>query len=477
MKTTAFTLERKHIRKMLIRPELWIIFLFVIRWVGITNPPLETGHNWRQCTGLMVARNFYETDGNILFPRMNETEGKADVFGMEFPSMNYAHALMAKVWGYRHWYGRLINLIVSTLGLWMFVLLLRRLRFDEHMVLASVLALGCSIWFSFSRKTMPDTYCISLAFVALYFASCYFDNGHWWQLVLYVLFGALAVLSKIPAGIWFVLLVPVLLMKTIPSKRRIILAVATLLPVAVSVWWYFIWCPHLSVEYGHWYNLGKSFSEGVSDVKSHLPETLDNFYFDAFCGFVFFGVFLFGIIMAFVRKQYRLLMGFALVFAVFVLYIFKSGFFFYHHNYYSIPIAPAMAAMTGYGLTQMPKRWMTWVLLFAGCVEGVANQQHDFFIRDNQLYKMRLEEVADKVSKRNDLIMVNGNGNPQWIYLAHRKGWIYNDDDLSDTVYVEKAGQNGCRYIFVDLHVYPDLALDKTLVYKDDDFVVYATGF
>ncbi len=461
------------VRQLAVRAEFWILLLFLIRLVGITNPPLEKSHNWRQCTGLMAARNFYETDANILYPRLDESEGGSDVFGMEFPSLNYLHALVARVFGYAHWYGRLINLIVSSFGLLFFALLLRRLRFDERVVLAATLALGCSIWFSFSRKMMPDTYCISLAFIALFFAVKYLDTGAWWRLVLYLFFGSLAVLSKIPAGIWFVFLVPAVFVKAFPCKHRVALSVATIVPVALTVWWYFVWCPHLSAESGHWYNLGKSLSEGFSDITNHLPETLDNFYFDAFNGYVFFVVFVMGIVMAVIRRQRRLLLGLGMVFMVFIVYILKSGFFFYHHNYYSIPIVPAMAVVVGYGLSQLSGKWLAWLLLFIGCVEGIANQQHDFFLRKDQMYKLRLEEVADKVTKRDDLIMVNGNGNQQMMYLSHRKGWNTNEANIQNAEYLDKAIEKGCRFVCVDLHTAPDFTLDKPMVYKDGDFVFY----
>ena len=42
--------------------EYVIGLFFLIRLIGITNPPLEIAHNWRQVTGLMVARNYLEID-------------------------------------------------------------------------------------------------------------------------------------------------------------------------------------------------------------------------------------------------------------------------------------------------------------------------------------------------------------------------------------------------------------------------------
>lgn len=89
-------------KKFYTKIEFWICILFIIRLVGITNPPLEVSNNWRQTTGLMVSRNFLEKDANIFYPRMDVTNGKSGVIGMEFPSMNYLYYLSAKVFGYTH---------------------------------------------------------------------------------------------------------------------------------------------------------------------------------------------------------------------------------------------------------------------------------------------------------------------------------------------------------------------------------------
>ncbi|NLL29032.1 MAG: hypothetical protein GX259_09570 [Bacteroidales bacterium] len=55
--------------------EFWIVIFFLVRLIGITNPPLEIGHNWRQVTGLMVSRNYLEVEPNILYPRIDDNNG------------------------------------------------------------------------------------------------------------------------------------------------------------------------------------------------------------------------------------------------------------------------------------------------------------------------------------------------------------------------------------------------------------------
>ncbi len=68
----------------------------------------------------MPARNFLEVDANIFYPRIDIAGEKTGITGMEFPLLNYIIFLQAKIFGYAHWYGRLINLIVSSVRLFIF---------------------------------------------------------------------------------------------------------------------------------------------------------------------------------------------------------------------------------------------------------------------------------------------------------------------------------------------------------------------
>ena len=143
--------------KLLQDIRFWILLFFVIRLIGITNPPLEVSHNWRQTTVTMVSRNFLEIDNNILYPRIDIAGEKTGITGMEFPLLNYSIYVLAEIFGYQHWYGRLINLFISSIGLWLFYKLIL-LYFTERIAIYSTIILTVSIWFQFSRKIMPDTF-------------------------------------------------------------------------------------------------------------------------------------------------------------------------------------------------------------------------------------------------------------------------------------------------------------------------------
>jgi hypothetical protein len=73
-----------HIRTMLRDIRFWIVVFFILRLVGITNPPLETGHNWRQSLTCMIARNFLEIDNNIAYPRIDMAGEKPALLVLNF---------------------------------------------------------------------------------------------------------------------------------------------------------------------------------------------------------------------------------------------------------------------------------------------------------------------------------------------------------------------------------------------------------
>ena len=99
----------------------WIIFFFIIRLYGITNPPLEVNSTWRQCDVLMIARNFHDFNPNILYPTVDVAGDLTGIVGSEFPLYNYSIYVVAAIFGYDHWYGRLINLILTSLAAFFFL--------------------------------------------------------------------------------------------------------------------------------------------------------------------------------------------------------------------------------------------------------------------------------------------------------------------------------------------------------------------
>lgn len=449
----------------------WIILFFVIRLYGITDPPLEAAHNWRQACGCMVARNFLEVDANIFYPRVDMAGEKTGITGTEFPALNYMIYLVSKVFGYTHWYGRLINLIVSSIGTYFFFLLVKK-YFNPKAALYSTIVLLSSIWFAYSHKTMPDTFSVSIALVSLYSGMLYLERHQFKWLVVFFLTGALALLSKIPSAVILsAFLIPVF-DGIYQSRSKVLFAITAVLVLSIAGTWYFHWVPYLVEKYGYWhYFMGTDLREGARALLANPFNTTEKIFFDA-VKFVGFAVFLYGM-YAIIRASDKLLIYISVVTVViFALFMVKAGFNFTVHSYYVIPLVPFMALIIGWTISNLRSKTLQIFLLLAISAEGIGNHQHDFRIKETELYKMDLESIADSISNRDDLIAINAGSNPQQMYLAHRKGWIMSNEDFQNGETIDKIREKGCVFLFINLTEpsVVDYELPFNIVYEDEHY-------
>ncbi len=453
----------------------WIFLFFLIRMYGITNPPLEVAHNWRQTTGTMVTRNFYEESANILYPRVDFAGEKTGITGMEFPLLNYIDYCVSELFGYQHWYGRLINLIVSSLGIWFFFRILRRYFSKETAFNASIILLS-SIWFAYSRKIMPDTFAVSLVFMGFFYACRYFEDEQkkWLNLSFYALFTLLGVLAKLPTGFLLILYAFFIFNKSISVNLKIVFFIVSGIILAPVAWWYFSWVPYLVEKYQFWhFFMGKPISIGAKELLENWQDGLKHFY-DSALKFIGFGAFLLGLFSAFKRGNKLLLRILGLSFAAFLVIALKAGFTFTHHSYYIIPFVPIMALVAGYGISELRKRSLQIILLVFIGLEGILNQLHDFRLKEHELAFVKLESEMDRFSKRTDLIAVNTIDNPTAIYFAHRKGWVASNDELLDPVFRETIRKKGCKYIVVlKRYLGGELYLELPVAVNNENWVIY----
>jgi hypothetical protein len=430
----------------------WIVFFFLIRLIGITNPPLEVAHNWRQTTVTMVARNFLEIDNNILYPRIDFAGEKTGITGMEFPVLNYLIYLVSELFGYQHWYGRLINLMISSMGIWWFFKLIRN-YFTKEIAFNASLILLVSIWFQFSRKIMPDTFSMSLIIGGIYYASNYFNNEIKSKKIFHLFFSIflllVGVLSKLPSGYLFVVFLFFIIDKDIVIQRKIIFLVILSLVMIPVIFWYFYWVPMLVEKYQFWhFFMGKSISLAIQELQNNIGDAFKRFY-DTALKFIGFGVFVFGIIMAIRQKEKRILYLFLITFLGFIVIILKAGFHFTHHSYYIIPFVPIMALIAGYGLSLIKNKKIAIFLLIAICLEGIGNQLQDFRIKKEDKAILNLEKELDQFSSKNELVLINSGECPTTMYFTHRKGWIATDEKIANENYINELVKKGLKYIII----------------------------
>ncbi len=448
----------------------WVLLAyFLIRLVGISNPPLETGHSWRQSFTLMVSRNLSEESVNLLYPRTDAYGEGSDIIASEFPFFNFLIHMTNQAFGYAHWYGRLINLLVSSLGIYCFFLIVKSLWGDK-VAFGSGVILISSIWFAFSRKVMPDTFSVSLAIMAIYLLLMYRDKktaGSW---LGFVILGGLAGLCKIPA---LIVLAPaglVLFDSSLSARTKLNLLAAFILALAPVLFWYFYWEPQLFQISGNKLFTTYTLGQGWEWQKELWPQTLEKFYFSAFHSFLAFAAFLAGLVLLF-RFSSKLIAAIAgssaLILVVFML---KTGNIFPTHNYYIIPFVPIMALVAGFGLSKIKRQWMFHAALLLIAIEGIANQQHDFFIKPGEEFYLELEDVADRFSEPGDKIIIWGGQNPKALYFAHREGWSLEPEEYQED-YLANLRQKNAVLLFEPVQT--KVERNYPLLYQHEDYRVY----
>ncbi len=368
-----------------------------------------------------------EEDASLLYPKIDMAGNLSGIIGSEFPIFNYLIYLFFLMTDFNHWAGRLINLLVSSIGIFYFYKLIRKL-FNPEVAFSAGIVLLCSIWFAFSRKIMPDTFSVSLVLIGLYYSCLYLSSGAIKNLFLFFLFASLGILSKLPA-IFLLSWIPVLLIsKQLNTRRSAIIAFTAIASAIPALIWYFHWVPELVSKHHFQLYFPKTLSEGILEIYQYWPGFFEKFYFASLSSYLGFAAFILGMVLLFFNKRKIELAVFGMLTLVFLVFTVKTGSIFPTHNYYVIPYAPVMALVAGFGLQKF-KGKLKFIFLALIAIEGVANQQHDFFIRESQLHKLFLEEFLDTHVSKNDLIVINGGQSPQEIYFANRKGWtLYNED-------------------------------------------------
>jgi hypothetical protein len=367
----------------------------------------------------------------------------------------------------------LINLIVTTIGAYFFYKLIR-VVFTQRIALHATIVLSLSIWFSFGRKIMPDTFSVSLILIALYYGYKYLISARLQALLTFFIFATLGILVKIPALSLLAVAVVLPFIKVNP-RLRINLFLVLLLSVSLAFTWYFYWVPHLIEVYHFELYFPKSILQGLTEIYHHIPDLLEKFYFSALFSFVGFLTVLIGLFY-FVRKaNWTHKLALSSVTLVFILFIIKTGAVFPTHSYYIVPFVPVMAILAAFCTTRLPSFYGA-ILLFIIGVESIANQQHDFFIQPEVTYMLNSEKIVNQYVPIDEKIIVNTGPSPQGFYFFNRKGWNFSHDELSQPNFIDSLHNLGANYIVLDKKFGKDYVFIGKPLYKGVHQEIYKLG-
>ncbi len=112
-------------------------------------------------------------------------------------------------------------------------------------------------------------------------------------------------------------------------------------------------------------------------------------------------------------------------------------------------------------------------------IEGIANQQHDFFLKPSSQQLLNLESDLDQISQPNDLIAINSGDVPTPMYFAHRKGWILKTEDLNQEGRLKALWEKGLRYVVLinDRFTSGDSNNHLILIRESLNYSIYSVQF
>jgi hypothetical protein len=425
---------------------------FLIRLIGITLPPLETWHSWRQTLTNMMARNMSEGSFSYFYPVVDMGGERTGIIGSEFPFFQSLIAGLTLLFGEEHWYGRLINLIVSSFAVIAFFHLCKRWWNERTAWYATVIFLT-SLWLAFSRKCMPDTFAVSLVIIGIYWFQRYIDQHNWGKLVLGLCFITLGGLCKIPAVFLFGLMVPLWMNRSLQIRVKLSVTIAVGVASSIIGWWYFVWVPQLVDTYHFALFFPKGIAEGLHEIAPLWGDFAAQVYFGALRSYVVLLPILVGIIWLGVRKNRLALAGIGVLTAIFFVFAIKTGTVFPTHNYYVLPFVPVMAVVAAFGLQRIDKRLALGLLLLI-TAEGIGNQISDFRVKDEVRYKLTLEQQVNQLVPKGEKIIIHSGPNPEWMYWYHRKGWSLEPTEITDALKMKQVRSFGGQYIVIDKRVW-----------------------
>lgn len=173
-----------------------------------------------------------------------------------------------------------------------------------------------------------------------------------------------------------------------------------------------------------------------------------------------------------VSWAWKLSLPFFLV--LFLGYALKAGVIFLTHEYYILPAVPLLALVGGYALSILGKYAWIWMLCIS--TEAIGNQLYDFRLNQSETYKLDLKNLAEQYIPEDALVAINGNSNPQELYLLGRKGWNLSDEALRQKGVVNELTTMGCAYLVVNKRTLSVLPAYGKIRYDGVDYRLIQLG-
>jgi len=449
--------------------------------------PVGGWHSWRQADTAAIARNFYETGNNILYPQIDWGGTTNGYVESEFQIYPYFISVLYNVFGFHDYFGRIVSVIFSIFSAFGLYLIVRKTISEKAALWSAFIYSILPLNIYFTRVFMPESLMLMCSIFGIYFFLRWIEEDKMIHYLTAVVFVSLACLIKLPTlniGLPLAFLAFNKFRWKMFIQWKIVLMVI-LVFAFVTLWYYHA---HQLLK-----ETGLSFSIwNVGEDKWGMIGILFKpaFYNDIFiktigerhltyAGFI---VFIWGM---FVKREHNFEKVFDFYLIAVIIFILIAPQAHLAQEYYQLPFSiPASVFIAKvfskyinikeYKVNFVKNKFaMTIITLALILIPVLSFLRMANFMKsedaDSPIYKLT-NEVKNIIPK-NDLIVTVSNGNPVYLYQSDRKGWV-NYTGAINKEYLDKIKEEGGSYIIGEKKEFKDYPGKLDLLIKNYENIV-----
>lgn len=434
---------------------------FLSRLIHITYP--VTGwHSWRQSDTASISRNFFEYCQNIFYPQINWGGSGTGFVESEFQLYTYMVSLLYGIFGVHDIIGRLISVCFSVLTVLGIYLLVKKIMDERTALWSAFIYAILPLNIFYGRAFMPDAFMLMCAVYSVYFFSEWLDSGKLKYFILTWLFTSAAVLLKLPTLYIGLPLLYLAFSKYGTSLFRkaslYLLALIILAPVAL---WY---------NHAHrlFVNGGSSFGIwtfgddkwGMFTLLADASWYNDIFFKSIAERHLTYAGFVLAVWGLFIKRKFPKEMLFDVWLAAILIFIFVAAQAHRAQEYYtlpiSIPLSVFIAKVLAGNLSKQylqsnvfSKRFASYfvtVCLILICVLSYMRLARFYNGESFDAPAIIMGSEIQNVTSPGEKIITVSNGNPVYLYHAHRFGWAPGVQQI-DSIYISDRKKEGAKLI------------------------------
>jgi hypothetical protein len=450
---------------------------FTVRLYKINNP-IADWHSWRQADTSAVTRNFFKYGINLLYPRYDDL---SDVSGkgllnpngyryVEFPIFNLIHYSFTLLFPFKplEFWGRMTSVFCALFSAMILFFLVRRHARVETGLLAAFFFLFLPYNIYFTRVVLPDPLMVTFFLATLNFFDLWIDKQKTRDFILAGIFGALAVLVKPVAVFFFIPMAWQVYQKFGWGllKKKSLWGLALLITLPFLAWRGWSYRHPEGVPASSWLLNGDGIRFKGAFFQWIFGERIGSLILGSW-GVLLMGA---GLIAG---SSYFISWAIA---AVTYLTVFATGNV--RHDYYQIPIIPALAVLLALGVTYLWKKggsfretWVKRILVIASVGFMLAfswyNIRGDYQVNHWEIITAGRE--VDKITPKDAIVVAPYDGDTAFLYQTNRSGFAYIPFPIKDLIDRMKA----TYYVSVNYDDQTNAIMQKyTVVEKNPQFVI-----